>query len=219
RGADAAGRLAGDAHRHVGGAGPGVDHVHVVAREAGAADAVEPAEVEGGLGGRGRSGQRLVGGVGGLHALGGQDRLVGGHLVRAHEVGRAGEDLLAPGRDGAGLGAAAGDADGDVGGAGARVDDVDVVAHEAGAADAVEPAEVEGGLGGRGGLCQDLVEGLVELHALGGEDRLVGVDGDRSAEAGGAGEDPLGVGGNGGEGGASGLSGDVDHHGGGAGPG
>src|SRR5207302_1778191 len=50
-------------------------------------------------------------------------------------------------------------------------------------------------------------------------DRLVGVDGDRSAETGGAGEGPLGVCGNGGEGRAAGHSGDVDHDGGGAGAG
>src|SRR5205807_6026650 len=141
-GRDGAGLVgaAGDGDGHVGGAGTGVDDVDVVAHKAGAADTVEPAEVEGGLGGRGGLGQDLVEGLVVLDPLGGQHRLVGGDLDRAPEATGAGEDPLTPGRDGSRLGGAAGDADGDVGGAGAGVDDVDVVGREAGAAGAVEPA-------------------------------------------------------------------------------
>src|SRR5262249_17319596 len=145
------------------------------------------------LPGSGTQPEDLVEGLEVLHPLRDQYRLVGGCLHRAAEAARTREDRVPAAAVGRARAAArlAGNGNIDVGRQAGGVDHVDVGALEAGAADPVEPGEVERGPRRAGSLGQYLVEGLEVLHPLRGQHRLIRGHLDRSTESTRTGEDRL----------------------------
>src|SRR5439155_5844737 len=173
RGVQAAVFTHGDAHRGK----PGVEQVDVVVGEA-CRGLVEPVDEAGARRQGGARSPDLVEGVLELHTLRSQDRRTGGHLDlhRASDYAEGERDVGRATRlDDRDHRSPTLHRDRHRRGRGARVKQVDVVVEEA-RGGLVEPVDVVDQGGRACGLRPDLVEGLVVLDTLRGQDELVGVD-------------------------------------------